>query len=56
MRSIIAILFLVFAMASCQPKCDCTKCLEECQVEATTVDSTEVNTTVTPTDVEDPKE
>jgi hypothetical protein len=52
MKSIISIFLFVFAMASCQPKCDCERCAEECQIEATTVDSTEVNTTVTPTDVE----
>lgn len=58
MKSIIAIFLFVFAMASCQPKCDCVKCAEECKVEATTVDSTEVNTVAEPVEgeAEAPKE
>lgn len=45
MKQIIAIFLFVFAMASCQPKCDCTKCTEECKVEA-------VDTTLTETPAE----
>lgn len=48
----------VFAMTSCQPKCDCVKCAEECKVETIKVDSSEVNTIVEPVqgESETPKE
>ena len=55
MKQIIAIFLFVFAMASCQPKCDCTKCAEECKVEAA-VDTTVVDTTVAPLEAEVPVE
>lgn len=53
MKQIIAIFLFVFAMASCEPKCDCTKCAEECKVEAA-VDTTVVDTTVVPIETEAP--
>lgn len=53
MKQIIAIFLFVVAMASCQPKCDCTKCAEECQVTST-VD--QVETPATDTLVQETKE
>lgn len=51
MKQLIAIFLLVFGMASCQPKCDCSQCVEQNKVE-TTLDSTVVDTTVAPVETE----
>jgi hypothetical protein len=54
MKQIIAIFLFVVAMASCQPKCDCVNCAEQCQVTST-VDQVEAPVT-TDTLVQETKE
>lgn len=49
MKTIIAMFLLIFSIASCGPKCDCTKCAEICKSEVSSQmsnDSTVVDTLV----------